>query len=182
MTSRKEIYDKYFNSKIFSSNPVQTEATPTVRVRISQGSLVNTKNDLFNTEKNQPKETLTKGGVKRLGVYSKIYGSDIFCRTQPNEVKKKEGVKKIRNANNFSNCMEGMKNNEEFSKNIKKYAAEHRTQKKIYNPDKYIQRETAAERYYKEIYDPHGSNILTEICFSASPQNKERYSERKRNK
>ena len=181
MTSRKEIYDKYYNSNIFNSKPVLTESTPTVRVRVSQASLANTKNDLFNTEKTQPKEDPTKKGVKRLGVYSKIYGSDIFCRTQPNEVKKREGVKKIRNANNFSNCMEGMKNNEEFSKNLKNYAAEHRAEKKEFNPDKYMKGETAAERYYKEVYDAHGSTVLPERCFSASPQNKQKYAEKKRN-
>ena len=181
MTSRKQIYDKYFNSNIFNPNPVLTEGPATVRVRVSQTSLANTKNDLFNTEKNPPKESLTKRGVKRLGVYSKIYGSDIFCRTQPNEVKKREGVKKIRNANNFSNCLEPMKNNEEFSKNLQKYTADHRTAKKVYNPDKYLKRETAAERYYKEIYDLHGSDILPERSFSSELNNKKIYNEKKKN-
>ena len=181
MTSRKQIYDKYFNSNIFNPNPIPSDAKSTVRMRVSQSSLANTKNALFNTEKNPPKETLTKKGVNRQGVYSKIYGSDIFCRTQPNTAKKKEGVKKIRNANNFSNCMEGMKNNEEYSKNLKTYAAAHRTAKKEYNPDKYLKQENAAERYYKEIYDPHGSNILPERPFSADPQNQKKYADKKKN-
>ena len=181
MTTRKEFFNKYYNSDIFNSNPVPTEATPSVRVRVSQASLANTKNDLFNTEKNQPKEPQTNKGVKRIGVYSKIYGSDIFCRTQPNEVKKREGVRKIRNANNFSNCMEGMKNNEEYSKNLKNYAAEHRVEKKDFNPDKYMKKETAAERYFKEVYDAHGSTVLPERVFSAEPQNKQKYAEKKRN-
>ena len=181
MTTRKDFFNKYYNSDIFNSNPVPTEATPSVRVRVSQASLANTKNDLFNTEKNQPKEPQTNKGVKRIGVYSKIYGSDIFCRTQPNEVKKREGVRKIRNANNFSNCMEGMKNNEEFSKNLKNYAAEHRVEKKDFNPDKYMKKETAAERYFKEVYDAHGSTVLPERVFSAEPQNKQKYAEKKRN-
>ena len=180
MTTRKEFFNKYYNSDIFNSNPVPTEAKPSVRVRVSQTSLANTKNDLFNTEKTQPTETPNKG-VKRSGVYSKIYGSDIFCRTQPNEVKKREGVRKIRNANNFSNCMEGMKNNEEYSKNLKNYAAEHRVEKKDFNPDKYMKKETAAERYFKEVYDPHGSTVLPERVFSAEPQNKQKYAEKKKN-
>ena len=181
MTSRKEIYDKYFNSNIFNSNPPPTESAPAVRTRISQSTLASTKNDLFNTEKNQPKEAQTKKGVSRQGVYSKIYGSDIFCRTQNKEVKKKDGVKKIRNKTNFSNCMEGMKNNEEYKKNLKNYAADHRAPKKEYNPDKYLQKETAAERYYKEIYDSHGSTILPERYFSAEPQNKKTYADKKKN-
>ena len=181
MTTRKEFFNKYYNSDIFNSNPVPTEATTSVRVRVSQAPLANTKNDLFNTEKNQPKEPQTNKGIKRIGVYSKIYGSDIFCRTQPNEVKKREGVRKIRNANNFSNCMEGMKNNEEYSKNLKNYAAEHRVEKKDFNPDKYMKKETAAERYFKEVYDAHGSTVLPERVFSAEPQNKQKYAEKKRN-
>jgi len=181
MTSRKEIYDKYYNSNIFNANPPSTESVPAVRMRISQSTLASTKNDLFNTEKNQPKETQIKKGVSRQGVYSKIYGSDIFCRTQDKEVKKKDGVKKIRNKTNFSNCMEGMKNNEEYKKNLKNYAADHRAPKKEYNPDKYLQKESAAERYYKEIYDSHGSTVLPERYFSAEPQNKKTYADKKKN-
>ena len=166
MTSRRQIYDKYYNSNIFNSNPDLRDTAPTVRVRQPQSSLANTKDALFNTEKNPSKETVTKKGVKRYGVYSKIYGSDIL---------------KIRNANNFSNCMESMKNNEEFSQNLKKYTETHRAQKKEYNPDKYLRVENAAERYYKEIYDPHGSTVLPERNFSADPNNKKTYADKKKN-
>ena len=181
MTSRKQIYDKYFNSNIFNPNPDIKDSAPTVRIRVSQPTIAKTKDDLFNTEKNIPKESLTKSDIKRLGVYSKIYGSDIFCRTQQNEVKKREGVKKIRNANNFSNCMEGMKNNEEYSKNLKTYTKNHRATKTEYNPDKYLKKENAAERYYKEIYDPHGSTVLPERNFSADPQNQKTFADKKKN-
>lgn len=181
MASRKEIFDKYYNSDIFHSNPARAEDIPKVRTRISQSSLTNTKNDLFHTGKNPPKEPLTKRGIKRLGVYSKIYGSDIFCRTHVTEEKKREGVKKIRNSNNFSTCMESMKNNEEYKQNLKKYADDHRAPKKPYNAEKYLQRESAAERYYKELYDPHGSDIFPERCFSAGHQTQKEYAQKRRN-
>jgi len=77
--------------------------------------------------------------------------------------------------------MEGMKNNEEYKKNLKNYAADHRAPKKEYNPDKYLQKESAAERYYKEIYDSHGSTVLPERYFSAEPQNKKTYADKKKN-
>ena len=128
--SRKQIYDKYFNSNIFNNDPALASQVPKVRTRISQTSLKKTKDDLFNTEQNIPKEEATKKGVKRYDVYSKLYGSDIFCRTAPNEVKKKSGVKKIRNANNFSSCFDSMKNIEEYKTNLKKYTKERRTEKK----------------------------------------------------
>jgi len=180
MTSRKEIYEKYFNSNIFS-NSTALDSGPQFRVRVSQASLADTKNDLFNTERKPIKASLTKKNVNRLGVYSKIYGSDIFCQTQQNEQKKREGVKKLRNANNFSSCMESMKNNEEYKLNLKNYSKEHRAEKKEYNPDRYLQKESAAERYYKEFNDPHGSLVLPERCFSSDPKNQKIYAEKKKN-
>ena len=184
--SRKQIYDKYFNSHIFNNDPSLASQVPKVRTRISQAPLLKTKDDIFNTENNLPnsKEPLTKKGVKRLGVYSKLYGSDIFCKTNPSqkEIKKKSGVKKVRNANNFSSCFDSMKNLDEYKQNLKKYTKERRTEKKVFKPDKkYLINETPSERYYREMYDPNEVNIIPERCFSADRYNKEKYAERKKN-
>ena len=180
--SRKQIYDKYFNSNIFNNDPALAAKIPKVRTRISQSSLLKTKDDLFNTENPTQKSSLTKKGVKRLGVYSKLYGSDIFNKTNPNLTQKKSGVKKIRNANNFSSCFDSMKNLEEYKNNLKSYTKEKRTEKKNFKPDdKYINNETPAERYYKEMYEHNGSNILPERCFSADKCTKEKYANKKKN-
>jgi len=179
--SRKQIHDKYFNSKIFNNDPSLASEVPKVRVRVSQTTLQKTKDDIFNIESNIPKEPEKKKGVKRHDVYSKIYGSDIFCKTNPNEPKKKSGVKKIRNANNFSSCFDSMKNVEEYKNNLKDYTKERRTEKKSFKPDKYFKDETPAERYYKEMYDPSGVNVIPDRCFSADRYNKEKYAQRKKN-
>ena len=180
--SRKQIYDKYFNSNIFNNDPALAAKIPKVRTRISQSSLLKTKDDLFNTENPTQKSPLTKKGVKRLGVYSKLYGSDIFNKTNPNLTQKKSGVKKIRNANNFSSCFDSMKNLEEYKNNLKSYTKEKRTEKKNFKPDdKYMNNETPAERYYKEMYEHNGSNILPERCFSADKCTKEKYANKKKN-
>ena len=92
--SRKQIHDKYFKSDIFNNDPSLASEIPKVRTRISQASLLKTKDDIFNTERAIPEEPMNKKGVKRSDVYSKLYGSDIFCRTTPNEVKKKVGMVK----------------------------------------------------------------------------------------
>ena len=184
--SRKQIYDKYFNSHIFNNDPSLSSQVPKVRTRISQAPLLKTKDDIFNTENKLPnsKEPLTKKGVKRLGVYSKLYGSDIFCKTNPNpnQNEKKTGVKKIRNANNYSSCFDSMKNLDEYKQNLKKYTKERRTEKKIFKPDKkYLINETPSERYYREMYDTNEVNLMPERCFSADRYNKEKYAERKKN-
>lgn len=179
MTSRQQFFDKYYKSNIFNTN-TPNELIPKIRIRTSQSSLARTKDDLFNIDK-KPAKAISRTGLKRLDAYSKIYGSDIFCRTQL-EVKKKKGVKKIRNSNNFSTCMEGMKNNEEYAQNLKKYAAQTRSKKKPFNPDKYLPYESAAGRYYIEMYQSNAENMIPERYFSAeNRENKTIYEKKRRN-
>ena len=175
--SRKQVLEKYFNSDIFNTAPIKVEKIPTVRVRQSQTSLANTKNDIFNTEKKaQNAESFVKKLVNRKLVYSKIYGSDIFNQTNPTESK----INKVRNRNNFSTCFDNMKNNEEYKKNLQSYAKEKRAEKKSFKPDKYLNTETPAERYYKEMYNNNGK-IFPENNLKKDLINKEKYAEKKRN-
>ena len=175
--SREQVLEKYFNSDIFNTGPIKVEKIPTVRVRQSQTSLANTKNDIFNTEKKaQNAESFVKKLFNRKLVYSKIYGSDIFNQTNPTESK----INKARNRNNFSTCFDNMKNNEEYKKNLQSYAKEKRAEKKSFKPDKYLNTETPAERYYKEMYNNNGK-IFPENNLKKDLINKEKYAEKKRN-
>ena len=175
--SREQVLEKYFNSDIFNTAPIKVEKITTVRVRQSQASLANTKNDIFNTEKKaQNAESFVKKLVNRKLVYSKIYGSDIFNQTNPTESK----INKVRNRNNFSTCFDNMKNNEEYKKNLQSYAKEKRAEKKSFKPDKYLNTETPAERYYKEMYNNNGK-IFPENNLKKDLINKEKYAEKKRN-
>ena len=175
--SREQVLEKYFNSDIFNTAPIKVEKIPTVRVRQSQTSLANTKNDIFNTEKKaQNAESFVKKLFNRKLVYSKIYGSDIFNQTNPTESK----INKVRNRNNFSTCFDNMKNNEEYKKNLQSYAKEKRAEKKSFKPDKYLNTETPAERYYKEMYNNNGK-IFPENNLKKDLINKEKYAEKKRN-
>ena len=175
--SREQVLEKYFNSDIFNTAPIKVEKITTVRVRQSQTSLANTKNDIFNTEKKaQNAESFVKKLFNRKLVYSKIYGSDIFNQTNPTESK----INKVRNRNNFSTCFDNMKNNEEYKKNLQSYAKEKRAEKKSFKPDKYLNTETPAERYYKEMYNNNGK-IFPENNLKKDLVNKEKYAEKKRN-
>ena len=175
--SREQVLEKYFNSDIFNTAPIKVEKITTVRVRQSQTSLANTKNDIFNTEKKaQNAESFVKKLFNRKLVYSKIYGSDIFNQTNPTESK----INKVRNRNNFSTCFDNMKNNEEYKKNLQSYAKEKRAEKKSFKPDKYLNTETPAERYYKEMYNNNGK-FFPENNLKKDLINKEKYAEKKRN-
>jgi len=175
--SRNQILAKYFNSDLFNTGTLKTPEMPKAKVRVTQATLANTKNDIFNTEKKpQNAESFMKKLINRKLVYSKIYGSDIFNQTNPTESK----IKTARNKNNFSTCFDTMKNNEEYKKNLQNYEKERRVDKKDFTPDKYLKTETPAERYYKEMYNNNGK-IFPENNLKKDLINKEKYAEKKRN-
>jgi len=180
MTSRKDIYRKYFHSDIFSLSS-SSILSPKIRVRQPQRSLAKTKDDLFNTEVHSKINDTSRSGIKRQKDLNKIYGSDIFFRKKLDRAENRTGVKKIRNANNFSSCFESMKDNEEFKREIKSYAAKHRSVKREYNPDKYIFKESPSERFYDQYYDCHGSDIFPERPFSTGPECRRKYANNKKN-
>ncbi len=147
---RKETYTNIFYSDIFNRKPPKS-SVPKIRVRVSQPCLEKTENDVFNIVKNGTQDltnrsqTPTHKILRRRNDYNKIYGSDIFCQTEIIPSRKREGVKKIRNANNYSN-FDYMQNNEEYSKNMKKYIQEKRAEKKDYPIELYVNKEAAPER------------------------------------
>ena len=117
--SRKDIFEKYYNSDIFNqSQKLSSLSYKNIKVRESQPSLIKTKDDIFHTERKNIKEEKTKSGIKRQKVYNKMYGSDIFFQNKLEKMKKKEGVKIIKK-NKLSDCFEQMKNNEEYKEDIK---------------------------------------------------------------
>ena len=106
--SRQEIYQKYIHSDIFSNAlPVVPQKT---RPAGGQSPLSSTKKDIFPSENISLPEKTARKDFNHLGIYKKLYGSDIFCQTIPNDSSKRPGMKKIRNANNLSSCFDCMKN------------------------------------------------------------------------
>lgn len=181
MLNSKALYRKNFNSDIFLQSP----STPSIivkkiKIRESFNSLLKTKEDLFHTERNYPKENLSKSDIKHQNIYKQIYGSDIFFKNKMENIQKKKGVKIIKNRNNFSDCLEHLKNNEEFAENIKNYTLTHRKGKNEYNPDKYFSKDSATERYYSQVIDSQGSSIFLQRPFSVDPENKRNFAYNKK--
>ena len=52
-----------------------------------------------------------------------------------------------------------MKNNDEYSNDLKYYTKQHRAEKKEYDPDKYVNKVTPQERYYNQYYENSGNII-----------------------
>ena len=183
--NRSQIYEKYYTSNIFNSEPEEPKIRVNVaapKVSINHPKISQTKEEIFNinhethikrkkpSPQQQPLERNSQSALRRRKVYDKLYGSDIFNREKDNnkinyENRRYGGLERERKRNN-SSCMEGMKNNEQYIRDLKEYENDHRTAKKEYNADFYINRETPAERYYRDHYDMHGSIVLPETNYN----------------
>ena len=175
MTSRKDIFNKYYESDIFNTNPNYRGVTPIAsttrpRIRYNHSSLDNTKEDVFNIGKEKRinrnvnrnehnNERLNHSAEKRKKNLSKIYGSDIFNIKEENSKERKKGIQRI-NDNYKSTCFEEMKNNDEYVKNLKYYTKQHRGEKKPYNPDLYIHIVSPQERYFDSQYGNNCEGVL----------------------
>ena len=172
MASRQDVFNKYYASDIFNQNPQYVNApAQNPKPRLNRSCLESTKEDVFNIGKerriqrnfnnNEPRKVQpTCASVeKRKQNYDKIYGSDIFNSRKASSIERRRGRQQIPNATNRSTCFDGMKNNDEYSNDLKYYTKQHRAEKKEYDPDKYVNKVTPQERYYNQYYENSGNII-----------------------
>ena len=171
MTSRKDIFSKYFASDIFNQNPNYGITPSKPRLRLNRSSLENTKEEVFNIGKerrinrnnDQNKENepiLCQSAERRKKNLDKIYGSDIFNIRKASSIERRRGKQKTKNTANRSTCFEEMKNNDEFKKDLNNYTKLHRGEKKPYNPGLYIETVLPQERYFDNYYENHCEGVL----------------------
>ena len=173
MTSRKDIFNKYYVSDIFNRNPVYGIQEVKPKVRLNRSTLDVTKEDVFNIGKEKRIQRdisrkrnltvdkgLTQSAIKRKKDLEKIYGSDIFNARKTSSLERRRCKKKVENATQKSHLFNDSKNNEIYNTELKTYTKEHRGEKKEYDPDKYLETVTPQERYYRHIYENHNEGIL----------------------
>ena len=161
MSGNAKLFEKYKKSDIFNINDdddgSKTEKKP--RTRNVQAPFKNTQDDLFHTI--NPENSLNnKESVQHKKYLLRHHKSDIFNIKDIVQTPKKPTLKKFRNANNYSNCFDSMTDNEQFKMDIKEYTSKHRATKKIYNPEKYFDKEEASGRLYNLLYDKKRNPIL----------------------
>ena len=158
--AKKETYKKYYGSDIFNlnENDIQKEAFSSAKGRKVRRIIQNTKQDVFNTiEPKRIQRKIIKNNEitnKSVEKRHKNYGeSDIFFQKKSTSCEKRTGVKLIPNTLNKSTFLYENRNLEEYSKDLKNYEILHRNNDSKYNPDKYINRISTNERYFKAYYD-----------------------------
>ena len=161
MSGNAQLFEKYKKSDIFNRNEQGgslTERPP--RVRNVQEPLKNTQNDIFHTLEPDLNSNLNINEERRKRNIGYHNQSDIFNVKDVVQTPKKPTVKKFRNASNYSNCFDGVKDNEGFKTEIKEYTSKHRAGKKKYDPDKYFEKEDPSGRLYNSLYDKRRNPIL----------------------
>lgn len=187
MRKRDQVYKKYYESDIFGNNPNHISLTvepPRLNLNLQyHPTFEHTKQDVFNINKEArikrdnkehlPTERTNQSAIRRRKIYDNVYGSDIFNRGRARSTERRRNFGGLdRGTNrNISHCFEEMKNDEEYVRDLKEYQDEHRTEKKVYNPNIYIDRETAEERYYRDHYDRHGLIVLPESNYDTEDNN-----------
>lgn len=175
MSTKNDVYKKYYDSDIFNVNPHYDKVImPKPKVRFNHPTYERTKEDVFNVgvekrirrnvDKKEPekKMVLSRSAIRRKQNYDNIYGSDIFNRRRAISGERRRGVKQIPNITNKSSCFDEMRNVDEYTKDLKFYTNQHRAEKKEYDPDIYMSKITPQERYYRDIYANHGDIVLPE--------------------
>ena len=155
-----KIFNKYHDSDIFNtkteSNLNKSYRPP--KYKTTQPSLEKTKSDIFNTKDKSVDPNKTKS-LKKRQINLKNYKSDIFNLKK--DIKNRNKSCKRMNVN-FSTCFDGIKNDEEYKKDLNKYTLKHRPKQKQYDVEKYFNKESAINRYYKELYGDEKSGVFPE--------------------
>ena len=161
MSGNSKLFERYKKSDIF--NIKEDEDIPTTdrkpRTRNAQAPFKNTQEDIFHTVDIENTSNLNKPNPKSQ-YYLRHHQSDIFNINDILQTPKKSTIKKTRNASNYSNCFDFMTDDAQFKTDIKEYTAKHRAAKKIYNPDKYFDKEEASGRLYNQLYDKKRNPVL----------------------
>ena len=170
MSSKKEAYTRYYGSDIFNSKPnYRNQEKKFMKLRVKHPMYDSTREIIFNLNKekriNRNKDTkdslknqiLSKSEIRRKNNYDKTYRSDIFNQRKVTSSEKKKGVKRFTDETNKPTCLNGMGDEKEYIKDLKKYTKTHRAEKKEYIPVYSLHMITPQERYYREHYLNHSA-------------------------
>ena len=157
---KRKVFNKYHDSDIFNTRtePNLNKTYRPPKYKTTQPSLEKTKSDIFNTKDKSIDPNKTKS-LKKRQINLRNYKSDIFNLKK--DIKNRKKSCKRMNVN-YSTCFDGIKNDEEYKKDLHKYTLKHRPKQKQYDIDKYFNKESAINRYYKELYGDEKSGVFPE--------------------
>ena len=169
MATRANIYEKYKKSDIFNLNSSSNNSVPP--------NICNSRNfesSVFKADK-ENFHTIEHSNPRKYNY--KQHESDIFnINNNSFQASVNPNPKKNRGAHNNSTCFDSMKDNAQYSRDIKEYSLKYRTAKTDYDPEKYLHHEDATERLYNQLYEKKRNPIFSNTKDN-SMQNKDKNNE-----
>ena len=151
MLNRTKLYEKYKKSDIFNISNIDLNKTQ-LRTSIPYLSTTfDSKNPILGIEKQ--KKNPKKIFINQKKYSSKYHQSDIFNLNNSFDDNKIPKIIKQRNIPNNSTCFDSMKDNEQYSHDIKEYTRLSRCKKTVYDPKKYFNEMSAHQRLYSQFHD-----------------------------
>ena len=151
MLNRTKLYEKYKKSDIFNISNIDLNKTQ-IRTTIPYlSSTFDSKNPILGIEK--PKKNQKKILINQKKYSSKHHQSDIFNINNSFNEDKIPKIIKQRKIPNNSTCFDWMKDNEQYSHDIKEYTRLSRCKKTLYDPKKYFNEMSAHQRLYSQFHD-----------------------------
>ena len=160
MSRRAELFEKYRKSDIFNLSSAELNPVQNISHLPYKSELIDSSNPT--QERKKIITNMKKGFINQKKYSSKHHQSDIFNLNKTVQPEKSSIINKKRNANNYSTCFDSMKDNIQYSKDLKNYTKKNRAKKIVYNPQNYFTNENAKQRLYSQYYD-NSKNPITHI-------------------
>jgi len=154
MSARAKLYDKYKKSDIFNISADICLEDHQPKGRNIKTSLQKNQNDVIQTINIKRPINNRKYNVRN-------HESDIFNLNKSFDAPRRNRLN--RNLPNKSTCFDPMKNDAQFSKEIKEYTLKKRGKKTEYKPDKYYRDKDASEIFYNQYYDKKRNPIVYDL-------------------
>ena len=150
MSQRAKLFEKYRKSDIFNFSNIDLNKTQKLTHIPYLNNTFNSRNPI--TSKENPIINQKKMFNNQKKYVSKHHQSDIFNLNHTLQPEKNTETQKRRNIPNYSTCFDGMKDNNQYSNDLKEYTKKNRGIKTSYNPLKYFNNVTAHQRKYSQLY------------------------------
>ena len=119
MSRRAELFEKYRKSDIFNLSSAELNPVQNISHLPYKSELIDSSNPT--QERKKIITNMKKGFINQKKYSSKHHQSDIFNLNKTVQPEKSSIINKKRNANNYSTCFDSMKDNIQYSKDLKNY-------------------------------------------------------------
>jgi len=160
MSQRAKLIEKYRKSDIFNFSTIDFNKTQKITHIPYLNNTFDSKNPITYKDSTIINQKKMFNNQKKYA--TKHHQSDIFNINHTLQPERNTKTQKRRNIPNSSTCFDGMKDNTQYSNDLKEYTKKNRGIKTSYNPLKYFNNDTAHQRKYSQLYG-NSNNTLSNL-------------------